>query len=349
MPLTGAQIKRLADELDRQWDLPTLKLFTSDHLDVNLDNLTPDGSLKERAVKLITYLNSQLPPRDRELLEKLRVRQNTPLRNVANELLKPPFFAPRSDDPHDAIVLGRAAFVDRAQLREKLREFTNPSPNTTRVLIIRGDEPCGKSYSWAFLRHLAATTVGAIPQRLQLSGTSYTPKQFMEQAFALLGLNQAALPPMTDDPQLARIDPLINAFRGQIVQLQRRYWLVIDDLNDPSVTPLIRETAYAIAFSVEDIRPDDLWVALLGYNAQITDPELQWVAQDDARFPDGALLAEHFQHMAEVGPLPLTRQRAREYADLLLAKFPELTKEAMTSLTPLIGEMGEKLQLGERP
>jgi hypothetical protein len=347
--MTGAQINRLADELDRQWDIPALRLFASDHLDLSLDNLAPEGGLKERAVKLITYLNSRLPPRDRELLEGLRDRQNARLRDVANDLLKPPFFSPRNDDPHHAIVLGRAAFVDRAELREKLREFTNPSANTTRVLITRGDEPCGKSYSWAFLRHLAATTVGAIPQRLQLSGTSYSPKQFVEQAFALLGLNQAALPPMTDNPQFARIDPLINAFKGQIVQMPRRYWLVIDDLNDPSVTPPIREIAYAIAYSVEDIRPDNLWVALLGYNTQITDPDLQWVAQDDARFPDGALLAEHFQGMAEVGPTPLTPQRAREYADLLLAKFPELTKEAMTSLTPLIGDMGEKLRRGERP
>lgn len=348
MPLTGAQITRLANELAKEWDIPTLNLFASDYLDINLDKLTLGSELKERAFKLITMLNSQLPPRDGEMLEKLRVCHNARLRNVAIELLTPLFFSP-TEDPHDAIVLGKTVFVDRAELRQKLREFTSPSPYTTRVLIIRGDEPCGKSYSWSFLRHLAATSVGAIPQRLRLKDTSYTPKELIEQVFSLLDMDRTKLPPMIDEPQLAHTGPLMNAFKGQLAALQRRYWLAIDDINDPSVTPPIRETTYAIAYSVEEARPENLWVALLGYNALITDDELRWVAQDDARFPDAALLAEHFQYMANAGPKPLRLPKAREYADLLLAKYPELTKEAMTKLTPLIERFGEKLKMGQRP
>ena len=91
---------------------------------------------------------------------------------------------------------------------------------------------------------------------------------------------------MADEPQLARIHPLINSLMGQVVHLKRRYWLAIDDINDPAVTPPIRDVLYAIACSVEDDRPENLWLALLGYNSLITDSELRWVAQDDARFPD---------------------------------------------------------------
>jgi hypothetical protein len=338
----------LVDELDQQWSPLELRLFARDHLNVNLENLAPDATMEELAYKLINELNSvSFPPRDTEMLEKFRTYGNARLREIAAELLLPSFYSP-TNDPHDAIVLGRAVFVDRAELRQKLREFTNPTPNTTRVLIIRGDEPCGKSYSWPFLRHLAKTSVGVHPLRMGLSEFNDTPRHFVEEIFTLLNLNQAALPPRTDETGTARFRPLINAFKGEIVRMQQRYWLVIDDINDPGVSPLIRDTVYAIAYSVEDTRPDNLWVILLGYNARITDIELRWVAQDNARFPDAALLAEHFQLMSRENPNPLTAQEARAYADLLLAKFPKLTKEAMTELTPLIEHMGEKIRQGER-
>ena len=151
MPLTVPQIIRLAREIDEQWNIEELKLFTSDNLGINLDNIAPEGGLKDRAIQLIASLNTNRPrPRDREFLEKLRICPNARLRQVADELLTPNFFAP-NDDPHDAIMLGEYAFVDRAELRTKLRDFTSPSHYTTRVLVVRGLEPCGKSYSWQFL------------------------------------------------------------------------------------------------------------------------------------------------------------------------------------------------------
>jgi hypothetical protein len=349
MPLTSRQITLLVDELDQQWDLATLRRFASDYLTLQLDNLAPAGSLKQRALELVNHVNSQLPPRDRELLEQLRLHGNARLRQVAGELLTPAFFSP-SNDPHDAILLGRAAFVDRERLRTVLRDFTNPSVYTTRVLVIRGEVPCGKSYSWEFLRHLASTSVGATAVRLRLGGAGYTPRQFVEQAFLLLGLDTTRLPVMTDDPQQAHIRPLVGAFMGQVLRLQQPYWLIVDDLNDPSVTPLTRETAYAIAYAVEDTRPANLWVALLGYNPQIIEIELRRVAQEDAQFPNAALLAEHFKVMAAAGPPPpLEDDQALEYAELLLSRYPELNKEAMSDLTPRVEEMGEKLRNGERP
>jgi hypothetical protein len=74
------------------------------------------------------------------------------------------------------------------------------------------------------------------------------------------------------------------------------------------------------------------------------------VAQEDAQFPNAALLAEHFKVMAAAGPPPpLEDDQALEYAELLLSRYPELNKEAMSDLTPRVEEMGEKLRNGERP
>lgn len=262
-------------------------------------------------------------------------------------MLTPGFFAPNKD-AHDAILLGRTAFVARASLRQQLREFTNPSAYTTRVLVVRGSEPGGKSYSWEFLRHLAKVTVGATPQRLRLRGTQYTPREFMEQAFKLLHLDMAALPLLTDNPQLTRIDALINAFKGQVPRMQERYWLVVDDLNDPAVTPEIRNVAYALAHSVEEMRPDFLWVALLGYNEEITDPDLRHVAQDEAEFPSQEMVAEHLLALSARSK-PLDPARAREIACALYQGFPRLDREAMSKLTVMVEKTGEKLSAGVHP
>jgi hypothetical protein len=348
MPLTGAQITSLADSFEASgWSVPQLTLF-ADSLGLDLNQIAPAGSFKQRALQFIAEMNKGIPPRDRELLEALRDRGNAVLRAAANELLKPSYFSP-TGDPHDAILLGKRAFVDRADLRQVLRDFTNPNPLTTRVLIVRGEEPGGKSYSFFFLQHLASSSVGARVMRLRVAGKNYTPRKFFEQVFGLLGLDAGRLPPLTDDPQLARIDALVNVFKNQINGLKEPYWLIVDDLNDPSVTPAIREAAYAVAFSVEEVKPDNLWVALLGYNSPITDDELRFAAQEEAQFPTPALAASHFDAVSKASPNPLPENRAREIADRLFEKFPKLDKEAMIKLTDLFERTSDRLRQGMHP
>jgi hypothetical protein len=349
VPLSGAQVTRLAQVIGEQWDIATLDMFASDHLDVNLGNLKADGNLKERAFSLINHLNSvEFPPRDEELLRHLSTVPNKRLRDLAGELLKPDFVS-LDGSPLGAIVLGPASFIDRMDLREAVGEFLRPTHNSTRVLIIRGADPGGKSYSFTFLRHLAASIVGAHAKRMRLSGTGYTPREFFEQVFRYLDLDVDRLPKLTDDPQPARIDALLAAFDGQVTRLDQRYWLVIDDLNDATVTPEIREAAYALAFQVEDSRPANLWVTLLGYNAEITDPELLNVAQDDARFPAEEKLVEYLIHLSGLGRKQLSQDEARAYVRTVLSEFPQITKEAMIRISVLIHRLGEKVRRGERP
>jgi len=346
MPLTPDQIDRLATAIEEEWDVAGLTLFANDHWRINLGNLAPGAGLKIQARELITKLNSR-PPADHDLLLRLSALPGVPrLPGIADELLTPAYVSP-TQDPHDAILLGEEAFVDRAVLREHLRAFTNPSPNTPRVLIIRGKEPCGKSYSYSFLRHLAQVRLGAYAPLVLLEDTSFTPKGLMEFIFALLGLDRTDLPLMADEPQLARTSPLINAFLSQVRQLKSPFWLVIDDINHPSVTPEIRDTVYTIARSVEIERPARLWVVLIGYNEPVTEARLRKIKQDDARFPDADLLAQHFQFLATAGQRPIAPEKAREYADDILGSVPELSKEAMISLTPIIEAVGDSLRRGE--
>ncbi len=349
MPLTGQQITYLAQVFDEQWTAPTLHMF-ADKLNVNLDNVAPNAlgvTFKQRAVQFINIMNASRPPRDRELLEQLRLDGNAILREVANKLLTPGFVS-LTADPHDAIILGRKAFIGRTDLRQVIREFTNPTPWSTRVLIIQGDQPGGKSYSYEFLRHLALSVVGALPQRLQLKDKGYTPRDLVEQSALLLGLDLSGLPKMTDDPQLARIDPLINWFKGKLPTLAKAYWLVIDDLNEASVTPATREAAYALAYVAEEVK-GDLWVALLGYNWPVTDPDLRFIAQERAQFPNAASVAQHFECIAKTSPKPLTATEAQEIAMLLFTQFSTIDKENMIKLTMQVERLGERLSRGLHP
>lgn len=351
MPLTNSQIEELADELHQNLDGDRLELLATD-LGVNLANLTMGvAAVRERAIVFITHMNNQLPPRDGELLETVMTRGNARLRAIAAKLMTPTYFSP-TNDPHDAIILGRTAFIARPDLRWRLREFTTGvSQWTTRMLVVRGSSPGGKSYTWEFLRHLAFATVGAQPvrHRLKGKGEQYTPRQLFEDVLGLLELDTSTLPKLTDNPQLARIDPFVPTFKGKIVGLTRRYWLVIDDINDPSVTPAIREAAFAIAQSAEELKPQQLWVALLGYNELIVDPDLRFIAQDDAEYPNAVFVARHLRAISDASPNPLLPTKETEIAELLFKKFQTVDKAAMTELTILLERMGEKLRLGQHP
>ena len=132
-----------------------------------------------------------------------------------------------------------------------------------------------------------------------------------------------------------------------MTKLEKYYWLVIDDLNDPDVTPSIRETAYAIACAVEVSRPERLWVALLGYNAETAAGDLRWAAAEDASFPTVSHLSEHFRAMSCTSPNPITLECAREHAERLVARYPVLDKEAMIRLTFDIEQKSRELLSGQ--
>lgn len=347
MILNTAQINELVKEIEDQTDRQKLDLYAL-AIGVDLPNLAPNDGLKQAALKLIGELQGQVPPKIDQFLERLRVDRNAALRAIANRLLQPSFYSP-TGDAHDAILLGTTAFVARDDLRNELRKFTNATPYSTRVLIVRGDQPGGKSYSWEFLRHLASG-VGARPLRLGLKGTSYTPRKFLEQVYRLLRMDLSTLPELSDNPQLALIDPLINDFKGQLNLLPIRYWLVIDDLNEASLTKAITETAYAVASAVEEMRPDNLWVALLGYNSPVADVgELRNASLDDAKYPAEDLVAEFLELVSAASPKKLTSERAQEIAKVLFSKYKKIDKVAMMRLTIELEKLGQLLRQGIHP
>jgi hypothetical protein len=354
MPLTASDVGRLATEISQQLDFAAVELLASD-LGVQND-LQPGGTLKERAFRLIARLNGNIPPRDRELLERFRSGANARLRQVATDLLRPSFISP-TGKPLDAVLLGRAAFIARPNLRQLLdQEFTDPKPSTTHVLIVQGgQDPSGKSYSYSFLQHLAFEAVNAQATRLSaikiLSGF-----ELLVRTLQQLGLAAAALVSPVDSPQSARtVDSLIPAFKAQIRLLATPIWLVLDDLNDPSVKPEVREAAFAMAKAIEEEKPPFLWIVLLGYNDEIIDDTLRFAAIEDAQFFTSTLAANFLDVVATASAVTLPANRSQQMADLLFDKYhadksqPFRDKVAMKSLTTDLERTAAKLRLGLQP
>jgi hypothetical protein len=111
----------------------------------------------------------------------------------------------------------------------------------------------------------------------------------------------------------------------------------------------VRETAYALAYAVEDIKPGNLWVALLGYNDVFDESALRYVARDDAEFPSPQYVATHLELISKKSSAPLNSDEATEIASLLFSKYPTLDKEAMMKLTVDVETIGQKLERGLRP
>jgi hypothetical protein len=351
--LSGADIARLSKELERQGSVAELTLLLSDMGEPPLESIAPTGSLYERAYAVILYVQRARPPRTRELLQALQGRNNAALRAVATELLTPTYFSPTAD-PLDATLIGRAAFVNRRDLRDCMRNFATHAAGASHLLVVRGARPCGKSYTWQYLRHLAVSSAGALPQRVQLAKGPFTPRSLVEHVALLLDLSLAGLPPLADDPQLARIDSLIAWFKGKVATLATPYWLVIDDLNDERVEPAVRDTAYALAFAVEEIKPANLWVVLLGYNEALSDPELRYVEQEQAQFPTEADVSAHLEALAASVQQPLEPGFASALAARLCQPVTSLVadappadvKAAMLAVTINVEKASEKIREG---
>ncbi|MGB8860311.1 MAG: hypothetical protein WCC60_13680 [Ilumatobacteraceae bacterium] len=330
MPIQRAEIKQIARAISDGWTGSELALKLNDHLGVSLaDVMPPAETYPEGVVKVVCNLCARQPSLRAPLLWLMRDHGTSDMVTVAVELLTPSYFSP-SGLPIDAMTLGPRSFIDRADLRQRLAAFEQPSLYTSRVAVIAGEQPGGKSYSWYFLQHLAAAWgVGNI-QSLSLSKLSpLSPYHLVASALQLLHLEGVSLPPFIDTPQLAHVNPLEIAFQGALPQLEDRFWLVIDDLNDVAVDTIVKEMAYAMARAAEQLK-SNLFVVLIGYNQPIMDELFSFAVRDSARFPDASEIAHHVTQLVNRGGVELvTSEEVLQRAEKLLLDLPQPSREQM--------------------
>ncbi|MCP9956830.1 hypothetical protein [Streptomyces sudanensis] len=151
---------------------------------------------------------------------------------------------------------GTEVFLDREDLRETLREFV--ADDQKSVLLVDG-EPCsGRSYTYAFIRHLAQHR-DFRPARVLLGPAATATKVVRRLASFVSDPGAGVVPPVAtdfDDP-LPALDEVVHWVVVQATGSEGLFWFVLDDCDrlDPGsdVWDLIGQLALAI-YEYEPVR-----------------------------------------------------------------------------------------------
>ncbi|WP_338492100.1 trypsin-like peptidase domain-containing protein [Streptomyces sp. SJL17-4] len=173
-------------------------------------------------------------------------------------------------DPFHSHLLkhGTAVFLDRSELREKLRGFLADPEQT--VFIVDGPPDSGRSYTYEFIRHMGQHE-DFRPIRVTLSRTS-TAAGLMERLSAFVAGPTAEGFPLNptrlNDP-LPCLEDAAHRIVARATAAEGRFWLVLDDCDrlDPhsDVWDAIGVLARAI-YEHTPVRADNVpRLVLLGY------------------------------------------------------------------------------------
>ncbi|MEV4192466.1 hypothetical protein AB0J65_13865, partial [Streptomyces toxytricini] len=204
---------------------------------------------------------------------------------------------------------GAEVFIDRAQLRERLREFLADPEKT--VLVVDGEPDSGRSYSYSLIRYLGQHC-GFRPVRVTLTHTT-TAAQLIRQIAARL--NPEADPPQLNPTPLN--DPL-SAHEWAVQQIVTRataapeaFWIILDECDRLASTSDAWDAIGQLARALFERGPAPEGIAprlvLLGYPA--TMPQLPYeirktVCRDTARILGRDDVDDFFRTYFTQAPVP---------------------------------------------
>jgi hypothetical protein len=172
--------------------------------------------------------------------------------------------SPMADPYLSQMIGGQRPFIDRSVLRRHFRDLLSDS--TSRVLVVIGDRPCGKSYTWLFINQ-PELLAGFTPVLINLSQVKepHSPMEVMSRIAEQLALGEPAIDLHAQQTAQAR-----RLRDWLVVQLQQnnpdgRWLLVFDSLDHIGQR---EETVQLIEFlagaAIREPLPG-LRVILLGY------------------------------------------------------------------------------------
>lgn len=198
--------------------------------------------------------------------------RGTELRSLLGRLREDEEVAHSERDPFSTVVLrdGTAVFIDRAELREKLRRFVADPEQT--VLVVDGEPDTGRSYTYQLIRHLGQHC-GFRPVRVTLSRTTTAARLVgrLDEFVTEPGLDGVPLNPTQLNDPLPSIDDAVHRLVSRATAAEERYWLVLDECDtlDPNsdVWDCIGKLALAI-YEHTPVRSQTVpRLVLLGYSS----------------------------------------------------------------------------------
>ncbi|MEV8533332.1 ATP-binding protein [Streptomyces sp. NPDC051211] len=175
-------------------------------------------------------------------------------------------------DPYLAGVLknGAEVFIDRVDLRKRIREFVEDPEKT--VLLVDGEPGSGRSYTYSFIRHLSAHC-GFRPVRVTLDQAS-TAEQVVQRLADFVIDPRTHISPLNptrlNDP-LPSIGAAVHRIVREATAAPEQFWLVLDECDKLDVNSDAWDCIGKLALAIYEHAPVHRAAAprlvLLGYSA----------------------------------------------------------------------------------
>jgi hypothetical protein len=188
-------------------------------------------------------------------------------------------------------VLGTMPFIDRRSLRETLRELTEQD-NLVKVVVVRGPEASGKSYSGHLIAHVANRKAGSRIVWVRLTeiepNFEFEPSDLMVAIASQLSLTvpKNLSKTRTQDARIVQklLDWLVGAF-PKYPDLFQPVWLILDDLNFTGCPLWVAEFAAGLAARVTRTQLPDLNLFLIGIEPERLPLETRFITLTDNAVP----------------------------------------------------------------
>jgi effector-associated domain 1 (EAD1)-containing protein len=277
--LTGAQIKRLCDEINERFQIDELRRVVRFRLDVALDDVASAGPAFDRIFELVDWAMRQ--ERLSALFDGL-VDENPAIGPVLEELRRAAAAtAPmttggdgqHADDPAARLLIYGEPFVNRRVLAELLEQLW--SPQEYNVLLVHGDRHSGRSHSWWLIKRMAADRkVSALYLDLAANPAAWTVDEVINRV-----VPWARLPRELLSDSLSQATRKSTSFLAALARHSEdtgggspRRCLVVDGIDRVGVAEAVLELMDELIGEVLSLNIASFSVVMLGYNRVLTHP-----------------------------------------------------------------------------
>jgi hypothetical protein len=247
------------------------------------------------------------------------------------------------DDPFQSFLLPpeNRPFIGRDGLRKHMKAVAGGRGK--RVFVISGKRPCGKSWSWWFLRHVAGRSGQFVPTKLDL--TEYakppSPHELMKDLAFDLGMPEPPVDTLAKGSTQGRA--FARWFQGRLRQMEAHVVVAIDSLDHrrlladsedliSRLAKLAAEFGSEIGFTLILLGPKFKLQSLDSFAVGVE--EIHALTEDDVR----SFLTE----LGECSAKPLPKAKLDEIIELSFGDPPDDPMEALAQVSVTVANFAEE-------
>ncbi|MET7533258.1 AAA family ATPase [Streptomyces goshikiensis] len=228
---------------------------------------------------------------------------------------------------------GTEVFIDRAELRKRLREFLADPEQT--VLVVDGEPDSGRSYTYSLLRYLGQHC-GFRPVRVTLSRTS-TADQVVRRLAEFVGdpgAGSGPYDPSQLNDRLPSVEDAVHRIVSRATTADEQFWLVLDECDMLDANSDVWDCIGQLALAIYDrtAKPGETLprLVLLGYPTQRQLPYYvrKNVCRDTARAVGPDDLRGFFRAFFQEAPAPAPAAGAPAPDELVEVAVPAILDAA---------------------